>query len=273
MSRLWMPILACAFVLTLVSAGTADAKDDKTEQIIAILTEQEVQPPKGYVNDIPLFEMLSHLSKQHSLTFVINEECFNEVGQPNAKEVKPRLSTTELRGLHLHQFLRVMLDSMGATYLIRNNSVEIVPAQYAANLTKAALKPVEGESVCRHLTQPLVSYIVKEKPLNETVTKIAEMYDLTVVVSPQAGDARMGFVSARLLNMPAEKALELLALQADLRVVRRGAAFLITSKDHANEIFGEELEKERQKIELQKFRETPVKPPAKQPVPPEQPKP
>jgi type II secretory pathway component GspD/PulD (secretin) len=194
------------------------------------------------------------------------------VGQPNVKEEKPRLSSTELRGLHLHQFLRVVLDSVGATYLVRNNSIEIVSVQYAANLTKAALMPVEGSSVCRHLTQPLVSYIVKEKPLNETVTKIAEMYDLTVVVSPQAGDARMGFVSARLLNMPAEKALELLALQADLRVVRRGAAFLITSKDHANEIFGEELEKERQQIQLQKFREMPVKPPAPE-KPPEQPKP
>jgi hypothetical protein len=63
--------------------------------------------------------------------------------------------------------------------------------------------------------------------------------------------------------MPAEKALELLTLQADLRVVRRGTAFLITSKDHANEIFGEELEKERQRIELQKFREMLVTPAAK----------
>lgn len=273
MSRLWMPVLACAFVLSAVSAGTAEAKDDKTEQIITILLEQEVNTPKGAINDIPLFELLSHLSKEHSLTFVINEECFKEVGQPNIKEEKPKLASTELRGLHVNQFLRVILGSMGATYLVRNNSIEIVSVQYAASLTKAALKPVDGESVYRQLAQPLVSYIVKEKPLNETVTKIAEMYDLTVVVSPQAGDARMGFVSARLLNMPAEKALELLALQADLRVVRRGAAFLITSRDHANEIFGEELEKERQRIELQKFREMPVKPTAKLPVPPEQPKP
>src|SRR5262249_11837855 len=120
-------------------------------------------------------------------------------------------------------------------------------------------------------SEPLISFIVKEKPLNETVEQIAKLYDLTVVVSPQAGDARTGFVSARLLNMPAEKALELLALQADLRVVRRGAAFFITSKDHANEIFTEEVEKELKKIELMKLRETLVKPqtPERQPAKPD----
>ena len=112
-----------------------------------------------------------------------------------------------------------------------------------------------------------MSAVFKEKPLNEAVAKIAEMYDLTVVVSPQAGDAKTGFVTARLLNVPADKALELLALQCDLRVVRRGNAFLITSKDQANELFNEKLDKERQKIEMQKLREAPAKPPEKPPEP------
>jgi hypothetical protein len=114
-----------------------------------------------------------------------------------------------------------------------------------------------------------VSAVVKEKPLNEVVAKIAEMYDLTVVVAPQAGDAKTGFVNARLLNTPADKALELLALQCDLRVVRRGSAFLITSRDQANELFGEKLDKERQLIEVQKLREAPAKPPAPPEKPPE----
>jgi hypothetical protein len=54
-----------------------------------------------------------------------------------------------------------------------------------------------------------------------------------------------------------------------LRVVRRGNAFLITSRDHANELFGEKLEKQRQLIEIQKLREAPAKPPA--PPAPEKP--
>src|SRR5262249_2966233 len=117
--------------------------------------------------------------------------------------------------------------------------------------------------------EPLVSAIYKEKPLNEAIADLAEEFDLNVVVAPQAGDSRTAFVSARLLNVPAEKALELIALQADLRVVRKGTAFLVTSRDHANELFAEPLEKEKMKAEVERFRkgiDVPQPPPP--PIPP-----
>ena len=103
----------------------------------------------------------------------------------------------------------------------------------------------------------LVSLVVKEKPFNEVVDKLAEQYDLSVVIAPQAGDARAGYVSARFKNLPPETALELLAVQNDLRVVRKGAAFLITSREHADALFSERIEKERARIELEKFRQAP----------------
>jgi hypothetical protein len=242
-------------------------KADPTEVLLTTL-EQEFQLKEGAnVNEIPLFELLQFISKQYSLTFVIDEESFKQFSQPNIKEEKPKFASTQLRGLTIRQFLTVTLESMGGTYLVKGNAIEIVPLQRAARVTKAGLSTEEGDRV--RLNEPLVSAIFKEKPLNEAVAKIAEMYDLTVVVSPQAGDAKTGFVTARLLNVPADKAIELLALQCDLRVVRRGNAFLITSRDHANELFGEKLEKERQLIEIQKLREAPAKPPA--PPPPEKP--
>ena len=61
-----------------------------------------------------------------------------------------------------------------------------------------------------------------------------------------------------------------LALQADLRVVRKGAAYLITSREHADGLFQEEMEKERAKIELDKFRKMP---PPRPEAPPPQPHP
>jgi hypothetical protein len=222
--------------------------------------ENEVNLGDKNINEIPLFELLQDLSKRHGLTFVINENSFKAAGQQNIKEEKPNITATQLRGLHLHQFLRVVLDSTGATYLIKDSTIEIVSIAHAAKVTKAAVSQEEDGRV--RLNEPLVSAVYKEKPLNEVVAEIAKMYDLTAVVSPQAGDARTGFVTARLLNVPADKALELLALQCDLRVVRRGTTFLITGKDHANELFDEGLEKERRKIELQKLRE------AKPPIPP-----
>src|SRR5262249_11404135 len=81
------------------------------------------------INDIPLFELLSHLSKEHSVTFIIMEEYFKADGQPNIKEEKPKLSATQLRGLKLGNYLDIVLLSMNATYIVRPDSIEITTFQ------------------------------------------------------------------------------------------------------------------------------------------------
>lgn len=273
MSRFWMLAVACAAGLTLTAtpANADDSKQpakkgDPTEIILTIL-EQEVQLKEGAnINEIPLSELLHDLSKRHQLNFAINEIAFKQVGQPNIKEEKPNIAATQLRGLPMRQFLNLTLDGMGATYLVKGNVIEIVPIQHAAKVTKSTFS--QDDDGPARLREPLVSAIFKEKPLNEAVAELAKMYDLTVVVSPQAGDAKTGFVNARLLNQPADKAIELLALQCDLRVVRRGTAYILTSRDHANDLFGEKLDKERQLIELEQLRKGIPKPPEKAPEKP-----
>ena len=58
----------------------------------------------------------------------------------------------------------------------------------------------------------------------------------------------------------ADDALDLIATQADLRVVRQGKTFLITSPEHASVLFEERMEKERRQIELERLRQTPFGP-------------
>jgi|GEM_PF-3498999 len=294
MSRFWMLALVCACALTLTatpgfsgnpkqqadqskirSKASADAKepsaknDDKAAAVLQILAQEFEFQPGGNINDIPLFELLQDISKRHGLTFVLDEGRFKQVDRPNFKEEKPVLAATQLRGITLHQFLTMTLNSMGATYLVKSGMIEIVPVQHAAEVTKSALAEQNDNGLSR-LKEPLVSAIFKDKPLNEAVAKLAEMYDLNIIVSQQAGEARTSPITARLLNVPADKALELLALQADLRVVRKANTFLITSKEQANELLTEKFKKERQAIELEKLRES--KPPAP-PVPPALPAP
>ena len=287
MSRIAWIVCTCALALTTAPALAEERKEelkddakpakkvaarpaDPTERLLAAL-EQEYQLPEGAnINEIPLFELLQDCSKRYQLNFVINEEACKAAGIPAMREEKAKSAATALGGLTVRQFLNMVLESMNGTYLVKNNAIEIVPISYAAKMTKAAFTQA-GEGGRMQLNEPIVSAIVKEKPLNEVVAKIAEQYDLTVVVAPQVGDAKTGFVTARLLNAPADKALEMLALQHDLRVVRRGAGFLITTKDQANELFAEKQEKERQAIETQKLREAPTKPPVPPapPAPPE----
>ena len=137
----------------------------------------------------------------------------------------------------------MILNSVQATYLVKGKLIEIVP------LASATSENEDGSIVAG----PLVTAVFKEKQLCEAIAQIGERFDLTVVVSPQAGEAKVGLVTARLLNVPAEQALELLAVQADLRVVRKSAAFLITSRDHADAMFNEQVEKKRAMIELERL--------------------
>jgi hypothetical protein len=158
-----------------------------------------------------------------------------------------------------------ILGQVDAAFLVRRDHIEFLPIAAAGKETKN-LADDEDEASPR-LAQPLVSMIFKEKPLNEAIAELADEYNLTVIVAPQSGDARTGFVTARLLNTPADRALELLAVQCDLRVAAKGNAFLITTRDHSNDLFNEVMERERSKIELEKLRAAP--PMAPQPPQPQ----
>lgn len=148
--------------------------------------------------------------------------------------------------------LRSMLAQRNLTYLVRKDGLELVPIETAARETKT---PLDESSPSPRLSMSLVSGVFIEKPLNEALASLGDDHDVTIILAPQAGDAKAGFVSGRLLNVPLDQALELLALQVDLRVVPRGNAFLITTRDHANQLMAEAIEKERQKLELQRLRD------------------
>ncbi len=96
------------------------------KQLKSIIEDSEVQLKEGSnINEIPLFELLSELSKKHNITFIIMEEYFKADGVPSIREEKPRLASTQLRGLKLGNFLDIVLASMNATYVVRPEYVEI----------------------------------------------------------------------------------------------------------------------------------------------------
>ena len=236
-----------------VTARLAAQSGDALAALLDKLHGEEVELPQSNINEIPLFEILQQLSKRYELTFSINEDSFKAEGLNNIRDALPGISTTQVRGLTIHQFLTSVLHSAGATYVIKGRTIEIIAPGRAARLTRSVVSGAEDGRIV--LKEPLVSAVFKEKPLEEAVASIAARFDLTVAVSPQAGDARTGFITVRMLNLPADRALELVALQADLRVVRRGAAYLITSREHADTLFAEEMERTRARIELDKFRQ------------------
>jgi hypothetical protein len=240
--------LAAAVVLAVPAFGqdVAAKKTDPAAATLARLREpwKPIDPAEA-----PLGEFAAVLREKLDLNVVWNEEVFKAYGiDPVATRI---LKLPRGKGLSLRTVLNASLAPSGVTFLVRKDHVEFTPVPAAAKQLKV---PLVGDEGVPQLAETLVSVVAKERPLNDLVAELAEDFDLNVVVAPQAGDSRMAFVTARLLNVPAAKALDTIAATADLRVVRTGNVFLVTSQEHAVSMFNEKLEREKQKIEVELLR-------------------
>lgn len=250
MSRLLIAIAVLALLPQWSAAQ--ESRKDATADLLAKL-RKTVDLPTG--STVKLTELADLLTEKHGVPTIINTTSFTtQVGEAPADT---EIAMPKVKGLPLSGVLRQVLSEKGATYLVRKTHIEIVPISVAA---KEAKIPGTDDDGTNRLTQPLVSVIYKEKPLNEALADLAEEHDLTIVLAPQAADQKAAFISARMLNVPADKAIEMLALQADLRVVKKGASFFVTSKDHAAELSNEKHEKEMRKAELEMRRLNPAFP-------------
>jgi hypothetical protein len=254
-------LVAAMFVAGSASAQTSARRLDPTADLLAKL-RKPVEMERA--QDISLTDFASLLGEKFNITALINTAAFRNAS-PRSTPGSQLLRVPQLHGASWVSMLPHILGQVDAAFLVRRDHIEFLPIAAAGKETKN-LADDEDEASPR-LAQPLVSMIFKEKPLNEAIAELADEYNLTVIVAPQSGDARTGFVTARLLNTPADRALELLAVQCDLRVAAKGNAFLITTRDHSNDLFNEVMERERSKIELEKLRAAP--PMAPQPPQPQ----
>jgi hypothetical protein len=151
------------------------------------------------------------------------------------------LRATRLDGLTLGSFLDVYFRGLSipdVTYLVREDRIEITSreaAQKEAGLpeaieeAKTTGEPGEVVRAKARFNLPLVCVAVKDKPLGAVLKDLSRVYGLNVVVEPGAREALNAQLTERLLNVPADTALEVLAGQAGLSVVRKGNVFRITA--------------------------------------------
>ena len=213
------------------------AKPDIAALSLEALHGHQVKYDKN-LNETPLFELLMDLAKRYDLTFIIMDELFKADGVADIHKAKPNLTLTKAEKISVHRFLTLVLGSLKATYLVRETHIEIVPikvAQTEAGLfeaiaeAKATEDPAEVIRAKARLNLPLVSVAVENKSLRTVVTDLARAYDLNVSMEPGVRNAMdEAKVTERLLNVPADTALETLAAQAGLTVVRKGNVFRIT---------------------------------------------
>ncbi len=265
MSARFLVAYAIALALSASSSIAQNQPGRKPDPTADLLAKLRKPMDMGKLETISLSDFAAYFGDKTGTTILVNDLAFKTVDPNTNPGDRLMVKVPQLKGMSATTVLNHVLNQLEATYLVYKDHIEIVPIEFAAKETKNTAQSDDDGPV--RLAQPLVSMIFKEKPLNEAVAELAEEYNLTVIVSPQSADAKTGFVSARFLNTPADKALELLTLQCDLRIVKKANTFMITSRDHANDLFNERNERERAKIELEKFRATPLFPPQPQPQP------
>ncbi|HEV3440117.1 MAG TPA: VWA domain-containing protein, partial [Gemmata sp.] len=93
------------------------------------IENSEVPVIEGNINDMSLIDLLTFISKKSNVTFVIMDEYFKADGGMEIKEKKPTVSSTKLNGLKLGTFLDLVLATLGATFIVRPDYVEITTYQ------------------------------------------------------------------------------------------------------------------------------------------------
>lgn len=177
------------------------------------------------VLDIPVLVLLDRPSRTASDSREARPDDPARGTEAGASEVQVTLLDCRLP---LGQALQRMLAPHRLTYLLHSHYFEILPLRVAAQRTQTELTE-DGQQ----LVVPLVSAVVLPMRASRAVTALGEEFDMTVVVAPQVGTKADKVVAARLLNVPFDRALRLLATQADLEVAQTGNAFVVTDYDRA----------------------------------------
>jgi type II secretory pathway component HofQ len=94
----------------------------------------------------------------------------------------------------------------------------------------------------------LIHRFFTKVPLEKALQQVADRYNQNIVFTPEAQAKGETLVTARLVNVPIQTAVETLANMADLRVVRKANVFLVTTKKQAAELNA----KNRKRQELKK---------------------
>lgn len=204
-------------------------------RIVSLLQTGRVTDYPKDLQQTPFPEVLNDLGRRFEVTILVSKTAFeNPAALDDAKG--SNLSAPRLDGLTLHAYLTAYLRGLSvpdATYLVRDDYIEITSlsaARKEAGLDEAmeavGEDAAEAARVRARLTLPLVCVAADDAKLADVVRTLARVYGLNVTVDKAAQEAAgQAVLTERLLNVPADTALELLAGQAGLEVVRKGNTF------------------------------------------------
>jgi hypothetical protein len=194
---------------------------------------------------LTLQDALDQLADKYLLRFEFNERAFNfemfpdilkkEIATPNP--IRP-MQDTRLDHVLRHVLQRIAVNS-GATFVLRDNSIEITTGLFRDN-------EIWGNFPGPHL--PLVHRKFEKVPLEEALKELADMAEFNVVLDARVTEKGKTPVSARFLNTPLDTAVRFLADMCDLRSLQQDNLLYVTTKENAAALEAR-IEKEKKAAE------------------------
>lgn len=168
----------------------------------------------------------------------------NPMKRPLAALPIPKMTQVRL-GTVLQKILnRFPLPELSVTYVLRRDGIQITTTDAVAREfypDEGVVDPVTGQPVnalddnvpvnIRRLF-PLVQVEFDKRPLGEALQELADATDWTVVLDGRAAEKAKP-LTATLVNVPLDAAVELLADMAGLTVIRRNKSMYVTTKENA----------------------------------------
>jgi hypothetical protein len=162
-----------------------------------------------------------------------------EVGStPVAERPIPKMTRVRLATV-LKKILDRVPSASGATYILRRDGIEITTeAAKIAEFRNPSdhAPPIQDPMMDAPMGPPnpltLVQAEFDKRPLDEALNELADATDSNVILDVRASD-KVKPVTASLINVPLDTAVELLANMAGLQVVSRDRVLYVTTKDNA----------------------------------------
>jgi len=185
--------------LTVLTGGTVSAdpleKTPGTPRLGAVVTpdDQELRELRSKLSKpvtldlglkAPFQEVVSFLAERYDIDFRIDEPAFKKIGRNNIGMSKVQVAP--LVGINLDYVLHVLLESLDATYEIRETSLWIVPARKPLPLTDRLAPASDRYLRWLYTLFTLKPGIAKGTPLEKAVEELGDRVGMTIVLDRKA---------------------------------------------------------------------------------------
>jgi hypothetical protein len=192
--------------------------------------------------EAPLKDLLDWLHEQRSVNFRVNRAAFQDLEPPLENVGETRIELAPLTNTRLDSVLTYVLRNVNGTCLVRRDHLEITTLKEACRECGGPWPGFDvdldwncDQSFFADFRLPFVQLSFKNRPLGSIFAELMTVYnDQNIVFAPQAATRMKVPVTGRLLNVPLNQALTLLAKLGDLEAVTCGKITLITTAEKAS---------------------------------------